>query len=325
MKKLLLTLLCLGASCAYASTSLIFNDSWADGGYTDGADANDIAWYGSTGSAALDSNSYTSTFNLLSARSGSSGRGFHGVFTSQSIANAGDKIMVTYSFTTPATVLEKTSALRVGFFNSNGATAQNPNFNDDDPPAARAVVDDPIHTQSSLGSTDDGWNTVYGEMVDLDANYFGEGKTSNFGFKSKTSSVATGRLMNSTTGWASQGSNVDGAYTIAANKSYVGTFSIENIGGDLYDLSASISFEGTEIASETREGKTIAADTFDIIAFNHSSNAFGSTNSGGVADNGIDYTNIQVSFTQVPEPSAYALLLGGVAVVLAVARRKQRV
>mgnify|MGYP000113328604 CR=1 FL=1 len=321
MKKLLLTLLCFGASCAYASTSLIFNDSWADGGYTDGADANDIAWYGTTGSSALDSNSYTSTVNLLSARSGSSGRGFHGVFASQSIANTGDKIMVTYSFTTPATVLEKTSALRVGFFNSNDATAQNSNNDSEGNP--RAVVGDPIHTQSSLGSTDDGWDTVYGEMVDLDANF--TGGTSNFGFKSKTSSVATGRLMNSTTGWTSQGSNVDGAYTIAANKSYVGTFSIENKGGDLYDLSASISFEGTEIASETREGKTIAANTFDIIAFNHSSNAFGSTNSGGVADNGIDYTNIQVSFTQVPEPSAYALLLGGVAVVIAVARRKQRV
>ena len=97
------------------------------------------------------------------------------------------------------------------------------------------------------------------------------------------------------------------------------------MGSDLYDLSASISSAGTELASETREGKTIAANTFDIIAFNHTSNAFGSTNSGGVADNGLDYTNIQVAYTQaVPEPSAYAFLLGGVAVVLAVARRKQR-
>ena len=319
MKKLLLTLLCFGASCAYANTSIIFNDSWADGGYTDGADATDTAWYGTTGSSALDSNSYTSTVNLLSARSGSSGRGFHGVFASQSITNVGDKITVSYSFTTPATVGEKTSALRVGFFNSNGATAQNPNPDGEGNP--RAIVGDPIHTQSSLGSTDNGWDTVYGESVDLDANYTG---TSNFGFKSKTSSVATGRLMNSTTGWTSQGSNVDGAYTMAANTSYVGTFSIENMGGDLYDLSASISSGGAELASETREGKTISANSFDIIAFNHSSNAFGSTNASGVADNGIDYTNIQVSFTQVPEPSAYAFLLGGVAVVIAVARRKQR-
>ena len=318
MKKLLLTLLCFGASCANANTSIIFNDSWTDGGYTDGADATDTAWYGTTGSSALDSNSYTSTVNLLSARSGPSGRGFHGVFASQSIGNTGDKITVTYSFTTPATVGDKSSALRVGFFNSNGATAQNPNPDGEGNP--RAIVGDPIHTQSSLGSTDNGWDTVYGESVDLDANY--TGGTSNFGFKSKISSVATGRLLNSTSGWASQGSNVDGAYTMEASTSYVGTFSIENMGGDLYDLSASISFDGAELASETREGKTIAANTFDIIAFNHSSGAFGSTNSSGVADNGIDYTNIQVSFTQVPEPSAYALLLGGVAVVLAVARRK---
>jgi hypothetical protein len=319
MKKLLLTLLCFGASCAYANTSIIFNDSWSDGGYTDGADATDTAWYGTTGSSALDSNSYTSTVNLLSARSGGSGRGFHGVFDSQSIASTGDKITVTYSFTTPATVGDKSTALKVGFFNSNGATAQNPN--NDSGGSPRAIVGDPIHTQSSLGSTDAGWDAVYGESVDLDANYSG---TSNFGFKSKTSSVATGRLLNSSTGWTSQGSNVDGAYTIAANTSYVGTFSIENMGDNLYDLSASISFDGAELASETREGKTIAANTFDIIAFNHSSGAFGSTNSGGVADNGIDYTNIQVAFTQVPEPSAYALLLGGVAVVIAVARRKQR-
>ena len=320
MKKLYLILLCFSASCAFSSTSIIFSDSWADGGYTDGADAADTAWYGTTGSSALDSNSYTSTFNLLSARSGPSGRGFHGVFASQSIANTGDKITVTYSFTTPATVTEKTSALRVGFFNSNDATAQNPNNDSEGNP--RAIVGDAIHTQSSLASSDNGWDTVYGESVDLDANYTG---TSNFGFKSKTSTVATGRLMNSTTGWTSHGSNVEGAYTIVGDTSYVGTFSIENMGDDLYDLSASISSGGTLLASETREGKTIAANSFDIVAFNHSSNAFGSTNASGVADNGIDYTNIQVSFTQVPEPSAYALLLGGVVVVIAVARRKQRI
>ena len=320
MKKLYLILLCFSASCAFSSTSIIFSDSWADGGYTDGADAADTAWYGTTGSSALDSNSYTSTFNLLSARSGPSGRGFHGVFANQSIANTGDKITVTYSFTTPATVTEKTSALRVGFFNSNDATAQNPNNDSEGNP--RAIVGDAIHTQSSLASSDNGWDTVYGESVDLDANYTG---TSNFGFKSKTSTVATGRLMNSTSGWTSHGSNVEGAYTIVGDTSYVGTFSIENMGDDLYDLSASISSGGTLLASETREGKTIAANSFDIVAFNHSSNAFGSTNASGVADNGIDYTNIQVSFTQVPEPSAYALLLGGVAVVIAVARRKQRI
>ena len=319
MKKLLLTLLCFGACCAHATTTILFNDSWADGGLTDGADATDIAWYGTTGSSALDSNSYTAANNFLSARSGTSGRGFHGVFASQSIANAGDKITVTYSFTTPATVGDKSTALKVGFFNSNGATAQNPNNDSEGNP--RAVVGDPIHTQSSLGSSDAGWDTVYGEAADLDANFSG---TSNFGFKSKTSSVATSRLLNSSTNWTSQGSNVDGTYAIAANSSYVGTFTIENKGSDLYDLSATISSGGTPLASETREGKTIAANAFDIIAFNHSSDAFGSTNSSGVADNGLDYTNIQVTFTQVPEPSAYALLLGGVAVMLAVARRKQR-
>ena len=307
MKKLLLALLCFGASCTHANTTILFNDSWADGGLTDGTDATDTAWYGTTGNSALDSNSYTESNNFLSARSGTSGRGFHGVFNSQSIANTGDKITVTYSFTTPATVGDKATALKVGFFDSNDATAANGG---------------PIHTTSGLASSDSGWDTVYGEAVDLDANYSG---TSNFGFKSKTSSVATSRLLNSSTGWTSQGSNVDGAYTIAANSSYVGTFSIENKGSDLYDLSATISSGGTLLASETREGKTIAANAFDIIAFNHSSNAFGSTNSAGVADNGLDYTNIQVAFTQVvPEPSAYALLLGGFGVRLAVARRKQR-
>lgn len=322
MKRLLLALLCFGAICAHANTTTLFNDSWVDGGLTDGADATDIAWYGSTGSSALDSNSYTASNNFLSARSGPSGRGFHGVFASQSIANTGDKITVTYSFTTPASVGDKSTALKVGFFNSNGATVANANNDSNGDP--RATVGAPIHTQSSLGPTDSGWNTVYGEAVDLDANYSGPG-VSNFGFKSKISGLTTDRLLNSSSGWASQGSNVDDAYTIVANTSYVGTFSIENVGSDLYDLSATISSGGAVLASETREGKTIAANAFDIIAFNHSGTAFGSTNAAGVADNGLDYTNIQASFTQVvPEPSAYALLLGGVAVMLAVARRKQR-
>lgn len=266
------------------TTTIIFNDAWDDGG---GLDATDVAWYGTTGSNALDQDSYTRTNNVLSARSGANARGFHGVFARQSIANTGDKITVTFTFLTPPTVGNKMSGLRVGFFDSNGSTA--------------SVGGAPIHTQSSPSSTDSGWNKVYGEAVDLDVY---ENDFSNFAFKSKTESVTTNRLLNSFTDWTFQGAGIgDGAYNIVAGTEYTGTFSIENMGNNLYDLSATISYGGSFATFRSR-GKTIAVNAFDIIAFGHSNGAFGSNSNPANTDNGLDYINIQVAFTQANSGSA---------------------
>src|SRR5262245_5959957 len=81
--------------------AIIVNDSWADGGRNNGADLFDTNWWSSTSNT---NNSVEVAVGSLGMVTGSSGRGIHGVFPTQSLANVGDSLVATYTFTTPATV-----------------------------------------------------------------------------------------------------------------------------------------------------------------------------------------------------------------------------
>ena len=48
-----------------------------------------------------------------------------------------------------------------------------------------------------------------------------------------------------------------------------------------------------------------------MLAYGASSSAFGSSNTPGDPDNGIDITNVTVEFRPIPEPSAAVLGLMG--------------
>src|SRR5688572_5795918 len=85
------------ASPAVATT--IVDDSWADGGRSNGADPFDSNWWTSAASAGIEVS--TGSLGMVT---GSSGRGIHTVFPTQSLSNIGDSLVATYTFTTPATV-----------------------------------------------------------------------------------------------------------------------------------------------------------------------------------------------------------------------------
>ncbi|MEN8853371.1 MAG: PEP-CTERM sorting domain-containing protein [Akkermansiaceae bacterium] len=264
---------------------IVFNDSFTDGGFTDGADATDTAWHGTTGDSAIE------IFGGdLSLRSGTSGRGLHAEFSTQTLSSIGDKITATFNFTTPVTIatVAKGGAFRIGLFNSNGET---------------------IHTQDGNSSQDAAWNNVLGNMVDLDVNTAG---SENFQFREKPAGLIGNRLLGTTSGFVSQGSGGEPTnYVFAANTSYTGTYSIEQTGASEWMIRSSLD-DGVTSDFEIRTVTSLNTSSYDILAFHVNSATFGSVNSSGVADNGIDFQNVTLEFEGVPEPSSALLsLLGG--------------
>ena len=96
--------------------AVIVNDSWADGDRANGADPLDSNWWASSSTNGIEVS--TGSLGMVT---GTSGRGIHTVFPTQTLANVGDKLVATYTFTTPATVGSGGSgAFRVGLFDTLG-------------------------------------------------------------------------------------------------------------------------------------------------------------------------------------------------------------
>src|SRR5688572_2914192 len=101
--------------------AIIVNDSWADGGRDNGADALDSNWW-----TSANSNGIEVAVGSLGMVTGTSGRGIHTIFPTQTLANVGDKLTATYTFRTPATIGSGAAgAFHVGLFDTLGRAGLN--------------------------------------------------------------------------------------------------------------------------------------------------------------------------------------------------------
>ena len=287
-----------------ARATIVVNDSWADGGKTDGADPQDSNWWTSASSAGIEV-----SVGSLGMVTGTSGRGIHTVFPTQSMTTVGDSVKATYTFTTPATVgTAATGGFRVGLFDTLGRAALN------------------ADVTSSSGSP----NSVYGlysaattglpgYMLDMDV---GTG-TEDLAIRQLDTPVnvpattPTGRLMGTTVGFTSLGDGPNSVYTFTPNTQYTGTLTLTRTGATEMTVTGTLGAASFSVVDPTFDSTDVG-----LLAFWANSNVFGSSPTAGQADNGIDFSNVQVEFIPAPEPGTLSLL--AIASTLTLARRRAR-
>ncbi len=297
-------LLAAVVACAMAATVLIptttfgaviVDDSWADGGRNNGPDPLDTDWWTTTSSSAIEVG-----VGFLGLVSGTSGRGIHGTFAAQTLG-VGDTLTATFTFTTPATVTSSGGGganFKIGLFDTTGHNL----------------------AQDFTTTTSTEFNNLNGYMMDYDVSP--TTSSTNITFRQRTD-MTSSTLLSSTTGYTIIGSGGGNSYSFAPNTSYTGVFSLTRTGADSLDLSGSLT-QGTNLLSawSVSDASGIVS-TIGAIGFHVNANIFGSSSTVGQPDNGIDFTNIKIEYTAIPEPSALALTFAGLAGLMYTVRRRR--
>jgi hypothetical protein len=298
-------LIVAAVACAMAMTILtpvrtfgavIVDDSWASGTRT--SPPNDAGWWYSTSSSAIEV-----SVGDLGLVTGTSGRGIHGTFTAQTLG-IGDTLTATFTFTTPATVTTSGgggSNFRIGLFDTTG----------------HDLAQD---LSASSGSPNAEYNNLNGYMMDFDVNP--TTTSTNIGFRERTN-ASSGQLLASTSDYTSLSSGGD-SYSFAPNTTYTGVWSLTRTGADTLDLSGSLYLGATLLSTYTGTDSSGITSTFGALAFHANSNIFGSSGTPGTPDNGIDFSNIKIEVTAIPEPSALVLTFIGLAGLVFANHRRRR-
>jgi hypothetical protein len=286
--------------------AIIVNDSWADGDRANTAgDAQDSNWWTSASSQGVEV-----SVGSLGMVTGTSGRGIHTVFPSQTLANVGDKLIATYTFTTPATIGSGTAAFRSGLFDTLG----------------RAGLDADVSASSGSPNAVYGWGTgaggpgtagLPGYMLDMDVATTTASNDLSFRSHATDTVTPTGRLMGTTTGFTQLSpTGPDGAFSFAPNTSYTGSLSLTRVSATELEITGALG-SATHTVTDAFDSAT-----YGMLAFWANSNIFGSSGTPNTPDNGIDFTNVTIEFIPIPEPGSLALAaLGAAAAVRGLRRR----
>ena len=248
----------------------VVNDNFA----IDGTATSDAAYFGSSGSNAIETNA-----NSIGLVSGSSGRQIHGLFETQTLANEGDTLATSITFITPATVAAGSEDLRIGLFDHLGRNTpdqlgQNTSYSSSSPnPLYEGLPG--FYLELDVESAD--------PATDLDIR--------------RSDPSTSGRLLGTTGGFTAFGSGPDVGYVIEANTEYTVNLSVTRTATGTLEITAE--FGG---ATHTSTDAAPASFSFGMLAMGSSTGAFGSSNTAGddpttINDNGIDITGFSAVFT----------------------------
>ena len=240
----------------------------------DGTAATDAAYFGSSTASAIEFNA-----NSIGLVSGTSSRQIHGLFETQTLANAGDSLKATITFITPVTVGLGNEEIRIGLFdhldrNTADQLAQN--------------------TSYSTSAPNPSFSGLPGFYLELDVESADPATDLNI---RRSDPSDTGRLLSTSTGFTSFGSGPDLGYVFEPNTEYTVAVSVVRTVTDSLDITAE--FNG---ALYTAFDVTPASFSFGMLGMHASSDAFGSVNVVGddqsvINDNGLDITRVAVEFT----------------------------
>jgi poly(beta-D-mannuronate) lyase len=215
--------------------------------------------------------------------SGSSGRQIHAIFPTQTLATAGDSITSTVTFTTPATIGDSDD-LRFGLFNGGAALAQDLTNNSSNP--------EPL----LIGQT--------GYVVELDVDDASTSTSQDINFRRANPSTS-GRLLGTTGDISSLSNGPSLGYVFAPNTQYSIEHQItRNEAGELENFAEFIDItNGATIGSfSTTDSNPLSFD-FGLLGVSATSDAFGSASTPDTPDNGIDISNVTITFDTAATPA----------------------
>lgn len=323
-----LVALALLAGSAKAATVVVADDSFADGITNSGAQQ--LGFNTTSSGSALDLGQAGGPMDYAT---GNSGRTIHGLFAAQTLAAFGDSLDVSFDFTTPASIANDNGVpstnedFKFGLFNTAGTSgAIDPNTG--------VAIDFTQNISTSSGSPNPALNGLAGFIGEIDnINAAGTDlgiRTANVNGDAAASAQG-GQFLNSNNGFDFISGGTDDIINLLPNTDYVGSISVAFTDATLTSLDVTIGMmDAAGIAFTDSHTDTISiADvpgtevgvnttTFDLLGFHATSGAFGGTDnpmipggsSTGDANNGIDISNVTISFTTaaVPEPGSFALL-----------------
>jgi len=252
---------------APAMPGVVVDDSFADGGRDNGADALDANWVTTTNSSALEFS--TGRLGLVS---GGSGRGLRATFPSQALSD-GQTLKATFTFTTPKTLgTKRGSAFRVGLYDKLG----------------RAELEGDLSASSKKpNKTYDG---LPGYMVDFDVNLKNASKADIEIRKHKDDTQ--GRLLGTTKGYECIGKGGN-AYQFAPEQTYTGSISLKKVSAGV-EVSGSLSQDGKLLSEFAAADEESRVTSLGMLAFHVNSKMFGSSKKKDTPDNGIDFSNVKI-------------------------------
>jgi len=250
-----------------AVVGIVVDDSFADGGRDNGADAMDTNWWMTTNSSALEI-----AAGRLGLVSGGSGRGLRATFAPQTLAN-GQTLKVSFTFTTPETIGQKRdSALRIGLYNKLG----------------RSELEGDLSASSKKPNKS--YDGLPGYMIDFDINPKTASKANIDVRRHKDDTQ--GRLLGTTKGYKRIGSG-GSAYTFAPNQTYTGTLAIKKLAAGV-EVAGSLSQAGKLLSEFSAVDEGSDVNNFGMLAFHVNSKTFGSSKKKDAPDNGIDFKNVKI-------------------------------
>ena len=308
-------LFALAVIAAPLNGAVIVDDIFADGSAA-ATGPLEADFFGSSTASAVESNA-----GSVGLVSGTSGRQLHAIFPTQTLATAGDYVQSTVFFTTPGIVLS--NATQADFDAANAAQGGGasvspvPSTGDDFRVGlfdhlGRGLPGGPLFQNTSYSSTSPNadYNGLPGYFTELDVE---DATSSSQDIEIRVSDPSTtGRLLSTTGGFTSLGSTPDLGYVFNPNTQYslFSEYLLDATGGIVITSTFTDVTSGAVVGTFTQTDAAPNSLSFNFLGVGASSEAFGLSNDGGVADNGIDITRflLESEIAVIPEPSSLALL-----------------